>query len=405
MLFQQLRNIKLEIKLEPISHEINAGPSSHSLKPKKANKKPTTSPGRQANSPTHEAVDNQITTVSTSENLEPRYPNNDQLLHNYSTDTEVDTENENENEHNISHTTHDQSEQSERSDRADDDHTVPASEESDQSAKLSSANKINTREPSQTESDPEQETDQINANKKQIRVKHKRARIDSNDEDTDTEPPKKKANQGNCSARSTASTSDDTEPDMTSDTTKKRRKFKCPQCTTVEYSIHDLNEHFRQEHDPVRCPTCGKPFNTPSGLHKHSYIHQNRPYKCDKCNKAFPFYSQLKSHQVSHLDQTEYTCSVANCGKHFKRKNEYDRHMAVHDEVEHCCNHPGCDYKNYDERNLVAHQKIHTPHYKRYVCLYCSKGFLHYTQRTRHYANECTKIPKTERKRAQAKVN
>ena len=42
----------------------------------------------------------------------------------------------------------------------------------------------------------------------------------------------------------------------------------------------------------------------------------------------------------------EYTCSVEKCGKQFKRKNEYDRHMSVPDEVEHYCNHPGCDYKN-----------------------------------------------------------
>ena len=218
LLFQQLRNIKLEIKLKPVSHESHAGPSFHSLKPKKVKKIPTTSPGRQENLPTHEAVDNQIITASTSQKLEPKNPNNDQLLHSYSTDTEVDTENEN--EHNISHTTHDQSEQSERSDCADDDHTVPVSEDSEQSAKLSYVNKTNTREPPRTESDPEQETDQINANKKQKHVKHKRGRIDSNDEDTDVEPPKKKVNQGICSTRSTASTSDDTEPDMTSDITK-----------------------------------------------------------------------------------------------------------------------------------------------------------------------------------------
>ena len=291
--------------------------------------------------PTHEAIDKQIVAASTSQKMEQKSPNSDQLLHNYSTDTEVDTENEN--EHNTTHptqVTHDQSEQSERSDHVDDDHTAPISEDSDQSVKSSPMNKTDTRESPRKESDPENETDQINANKKQKRVKHKRARIDSNDEDTDTEPPKKKAKQVTHSTRSTASTSDDTEPDMTSGNTKKRCKFKCPQCNVVEFSIHDLNEHFRQEHDPVRCPTCGKPFNTPSGLHKHSYIHQNRPYKCDKCNKSYPFYSQLKSHQVSHIDQTEYTCSVENCGKHFKQKNEYDHHMAVHDEVEHCCNHP-----------------------------------------------------------------
>ena len=166
-----------------------------------------------------------------------------------------------------------------------------------------------------------------------------------------------------------------------------------------------MNKHYRKDHEPIRCKDCGKLFNMPSGLHKHSYIHLNHPYSCDQCRKTFPFFSQLKSHKVSHTDMVEYTCDVKDCGKEFKRKNEYEQNLKVHDEVEHHCTHPGCDYTNYDERNSIAHQKIHTPYYKRYICLYCGQGYLHYTQRTRHYANECTKISKAAKQAAAKKVH
>ena len=84
---------------------------------------------------------------------------------------------------------------------------------------------------------------------------------------------------GAVETRSTGtSNSEDVDADTTSND-KKKQKFKCPQCGIVESSLHHLNVHYGNDHDPVRCNVCGKPFNTPSGLHKHSYTHQNKPYK------------------------------------------------------------------------------------------------------------------------------
>ena len=244
LLFQQLRDIKLEIKLEPLPERLPAGPQSHkiikAMKAKNVRKTSATSPCRTMNSPTHDAVDKQIASASTSQMMEQKSPKKvpiktDQLQHSYSTDTEIDTENES--EHNTTRSTqahHDQSEQSEHSDHVDDDHTMPSSEDSqDQSGKSNPIDKVDPSESPRKESDPDNETDQINANKKQKRLKRKRARIDSNNEDTDAEPPKKTANLE--SRSTTTSNSDDTEQDTTSGNTKKRRKFKCPQCNVVEY--------------------------------------------------------------------------------------------------------------------------------------------------------------------------
>ena len=71
-------------------------------------------------------------------------------------------------------------------------------------------------------------------------------------------------------------------------------------------------------------------------------------------------------------------------------------HMKVHDEIEHQCDHAGCTYSNFDERNLVAHQKVHKPEIKHYICTYCGEKFLHYTHRSRHIQRECTKAPPPE---------
>ena len=143
----------------------------------------------------------------------------------------------------------------------------------------------------------------------------------------------------------------------------------------------------------MKCGSCTKTFAIPSGLHKHKYVHQEKRFKCKDCDKTYPFLSQLESHEITHLNTTDFVCDHKGCGKTFKRKNEYDRHVVVHDKIEHVCDHPGCDYVNYDIRNLVAHRKSHNPDVKPYSCKYCGKSFLHYTQRSRHYDGECTNMP------------
>ena len=179
----------------------------------------------------------------------------------------------------------------------------------------------------------------------------------------------------------------------TSKTTTGTRKFKCPKCGQTEFSVQALNNHYKGIHGKLTCKKCKKQFNTPSGLKKHEYIHLDKPFKCSFCDKRYPFKSQLSSHEITHTDQQDYKCSITRCNKTFKRKNEYDMHMRVHDGIEHKCNQPGCTYSNFDERNLVAHQKVHKPEIKRYTCTYCGEKFLHYTQRSRHIQRECTKAP------------
>ena len=173
-----------------------------------------------------------------------------------------------------------------------------------------------------------------------------------------------------------------------------QRKFKCSSCTVVKLSLQELNHHFRSSHRPVSCNICRKSFSTPCGLHKHMYIHKDKPFQCNECDKSYPFQSQLVSHQITHTNKLEFCCNHTGCGKEFKRKNEYEKHAATHDGIYHKCDHDGCDYKNLDVRNLVAHKKTHAPDVKNYHCVYCGEGFLHYSQRSRHYDRSCEKKAK-----------
>ena len=173
-----------------------------------------------------------------------------------------------------------------------------------------------------------------------------------------------------------------------------KRKFRCPNCGDVKYSVQELNNHYKSNHQRIKCEICERLFNTPSGLKKHRYTHLDKPFKCSTCGKSYPFQSQLSSHKITHSEVQEYTCNATSCNKSFKRKNEYILHCKIHYGIDHKCLHPGCNYSNYNERNLVAHQKIHTPEVKKYICNYCGMDFLHYMQRSCHIAKECKKVPK-----------
>ena len=255
-------------------------------------------------------------------------------------------------------------------------------------------NKQLHKEHSNTESDNENST---HSDDNQLHVEslksrgRKRKRIHSSDNNSGDETTPSKPKKRVTASRKSPTTSQN-------NTSKgKTRKFKCPNCKQITISVQELNAHYRETHSPVKCGSCTKTFATPSGLHKHKYVHQEKLFKCKDCDKKYPFLSQLQSHELTHLDTSDFVCDHKGCGKTFKRKNEFDRHVVVHDKIEHACEHPDCDYVNYDIRNLVAHRKIHNPEVKSYKCEYCGKLFLHFTQRSRHYDGECTEMPSSKK--------
>ena len=141
--------------------------------------------------------------------------------------------------------------------------------------------------------------------------------------------------------------------------TTRKRKFKCPDCDTVEPTRKMLNVHFKSTHDKLFCEECGQMFATPSALNRHMYIHTKEDQlKCSRCDETFPFPSDLKIHMVKHLKVPGFQCRYGDCGKWFKHKGECDKHARTHTAADLKCDQ--CDYITKDIRNLRRHMMCHS---------------------------------------------
>ena len=122
--------------------------------------------------------------------------------------------------------------------------------------------------------------------------KRKRIHLSDNNSSGETTPPKTKKNV--TTGRKSHATSQNSTKGQT-------RKFKCPNCKQIAFSVQELNIHYRETQEPVKCGSCTKTFATPSGLHKHKYVHQEKLFHCKDCDKKYPFLSQLQSHELTHF--------------------------------------------------------------------------------------------------------
>ena len=102
---------------------------------------------------------------------------------------------------------------------------------------------------------------------------------------------------------------------------KRNRNFKCYLCDEYFSSARLLNTHFKISHEGLDCLECGKEFNSPLTLKKHSYIHKICSYKCSRCDKQFPFKSQKDFHERVH-DKLCFPCTKASCESSFSREND-----------------------------------------------------------------------------------
>ncbi|XP_055603899.1 transcription factor grauzone-like [Uranotaenia lowii] len=164
-------------------------------------------------------------------------------------------------------------------------------------------------------------------------------------------------------------------------------KFVCELCQQQSGTFRDLKQHYRDVHDQrgyqrccnrklfrrcrllehievhlnpnhFGCDVCSKSFSSMSYLRLHKKeVHEvavNRPFKCDQCPKTFVQKGQLSSHLSRHK---MHQCSICDkfltgkgsllvhmakmhseegrmicdtCGKEFKFKPSFDRHVRMH---------------------------------------------------------------------------
>ena len=116
--------------------------------------------------------------------------------------------------------------------------------------------------------------------------------------------------------------------------------------------MSDLNVHYKDNHEPVKCPECDQVFSTPSTLCRHKYSHQEHKFHCSVCNKGCPFESDRNIHAIKHETEKKHSCQ--DCKKSFFQHSDLLKHEKVHNDTVWKCSM--CDYTAVDERNLKLHR-------------------------------------------------
>lgn len=197
---------------------------------------------------------------------------------------------------------------------------------------------------------------------------------------------------------------------------KKRSKAKVREpkkvILTKKYKLSDpkMFTEFKSE-KPTRqpCPICGRML-TSNYLSHHIKTHSDKPeFWCDHCPLTF----KIKGYLVAHLTNIHFTniskklvCNI--CSKRFAKPYLLKEHLAIHDNIR---NFPctRCDKSFFRKFQLEVHFRGHTGSYlfhiqqeishyikqflgeRPFICSYCQRGFIHFTDHKRHVMSHVSK--------------
>ncbi|XP_071648808.1 uncharacterized protein [Temnothorax longispinosus] len=125
--------------------------------------------------------------------------------------------------------------------------------------------------------------------------------------------------------------------------------------------------------ETFRCAECGRCFKLKDSYLRHMRIHKNeRPFTCHVCGKQFRDSGGLTRHLKDvHAKLKNFTCDL--CKRSFASKATREDHRRTHTgERPYVCDSCGKTFKS--KASLYIHSKLHTdvfPH----ACSYCNKRF------------------------------
>ncbi|KAM5138934.1 uncharacterized protein ACMZJ9_016390 [Mantella aurantiaca] len=134
------------------------------------------------------------------------------------------------------------------------------------------------------------------------------------------------------------------------------RPFVCTGCGKTFTSQICLNNHYglNSKKKQYECYECGKLFGLKHSLLKHEKLHQQDNHNmCLICGKQFLHKSGLRLHESTHG-----SCVCSHCGRYFSCKEDCEKHMLDHRQVQlFVCAQCGDTFIS--ESQLIEHQKLH----------------------------------------------
>ena len=132
---------------------------------------------------------------------------------------------------------------------------------------------------------------------------------------------------------------------------------------------------------------CGKEFRYKYLYKRHlRRFHSHESLLCDHwgCDYVTADETDLKYHQIVHSDERPFTCYTDGCGKTFKTKNCLESHQKRHKKELLKCTLERCEQTFTGKRSLKRHiTDIHPSVPKSYLCRACDQSF--YTLGKRMY--------------------
>ncbi|CAH1797116.1 unnamed protein product [Owenia fusiformis] len=167
----------------------------------------------------------------------------------------------------------------------------------------------------------------------------------------------------------------------------------CEVCNKAFSTSSSLNTHRRihSGEKPHQCQVCGKRFTASSNLYYHRMTHnKEKPHKCKLCSKSFPTPGDLKSHMYVHNGSWPFKCDICNRG--FSKQTNLKNHLLLHsgDKPHECVL---CGKRFALQCNLRTHIKTHQGEAQE-ECFKCGKVFLAlHRQIIQGMCKECLHVP------------
>lgn len=146
-------------------------------------------------------------------------------------------------------------------------------------------------------------------------------------------------------------------------------------------SLHNTPVRGKKEKTWLPCTVCGKKFDRPSLLRRHTRTHTGeKPHSCDVCGKSFSTSSSLNTHRRIHSGEKPHECQI--CGKRFTASSNLYYHRMTHDkEKPHKCKL--CSKSFPTPGDLRSHTYVHNGSWP-FRCQVCQRGFSKATNLKNH---------------------